>query len=52
VRALQEPDIRKRFVEDGAEPTPSATPEEFGAFIRSELAKWAKVARDANIKAE
>ena len=52
VRALQDPDIRKRFVEDGAEPTPSNTPEEFGVFIRDELAKWAKVAREANIKAE
>ena len=52
VRALQDPEIKKRFVDDGAEPTPSGTPEEFGAFIRSELAKWAKVAREANIKSE
>jgi tripartite-type tricarboxylate transporter receptor subunit TctC len=32
---------------DGAEPTFSPTPENFGALIRSELARWAKVARAA-----
>ena len=52
VQALQDPVIRKRFVDDGAEPTPSATPEEFGVLIRSEMTKWAKVVKDANIKAE
>jgi hypothetical protein len=26
--------------------------EQFGAFIKSETAKWAKVIRDGNIKAE
>jgi tripartite-type tricarboxylate transporter receptor subunit TctC len=52
VQALQDPVIRKRFIDDGAEPTPSATPEEFGVLIRSEMTKWAKVVKDANIKAE
>ena len=52
VKALQDPVIKKRFLDDGAEPTPSATPEEFHALIRAEMAKWAKVVKDANIKAE
>jgi tripartite-type tricarboxylate transporter receptor subunit TctC len=52
VHALQDPVIRKRFVDDGAEPTPSSTPDEFGAFIRAELAKWAKVVKNAGIQAE
>ena len=28
------------------------TPEEFGAFLRAEAAKWAKVSKAANIKIE
>jgi tripartite-type tricarboxylate transporter receptor subunit TctC len=28
----------------------SSTPAEFAAFIRNEIAKWAKVAKEANIK--
>ena len=30
----------------------ATTPKEFDAFIRSELAKWSKVIRNANIKPE
>jgi len=52
LRVLQEPAIRKRFVNDGAEPTPSATPAEFGAFIRAELAKWARVVKAQGIQPE
>jgi len=50
VQALQDPAVRKRFIENGADATPSATPEDFGAFMRAELAKWSKVVRDAGIK--
>lgn len=42
--------IRKRFIADGGEPGFSKTPDEFAALIRSELAKWAKVAKIANIE--
>lgn len=52
LRALQDPEITNRFIDDGAEATPSATPEEFGALIRSELAKWAKVVKDGGIQLE
>jgi len=51
VRVLQVGDVRQRLVQDGAEPVGS-TPEEFGAFIRAETAKWAKVARDIGIRPE
>jgi tripartite-type tricarboxylate transporter receptor subunit TctC len=50
VRVMQEEDIRRRFRADGAEPTFSATPEDFAALIRSEIARWAKVARSAKIE--
>jgi len=52
VRALQDPVVKKRFIDDGAEPVPSGSPEEFAALIHTEIAKWAKVIRDAGIKPE
>src|SRR4051812_10115456 len=41
----------RRFETEGAEAV-HMSPQEFGRFISSELAKWAKVARDVGIKAE
>ena len=52
LRALQDPAVRKRFIDDGAEPAPSGSPEEFGARIHAEIAKWAKVVTEAGIKPE
>ena len=52
VRVLQDAEVRKRFIDDGAEATPSSSPEEFGALIRSELAKWRKVVKDSGIQPE
>jgi tripartite-type tricarboxylate transporter receptor subunit TctC len=52
VKVLQDPEMRKRFQNDGAEATPSATPEAFAALIRADLAKWAKVVKDAGIQPE
>jgi tripartite-type tricarboxylate transporter receptor subunit TctC len=49
--ALREPDARARLYSIGAEPM-SNTPEEFGAFIQSEMAKWAKVVKVAGIRVE
>lgn len=51
VAALRLPEVMARLVNDGAEIVAS-TPEEFGAFIRAETAKWAKVAKAAGIKPE
>jgi len=50
-RALASPDTRERLLASGSEPA-SLTDKEFGAFARAETAKWAKVVRDAGIKAE
>ncbi|MEQ1774886.1 MAG: tripartite tricarboxylate transporter substrate binding protein [Burkholderiales bacterium] len=52
VRAVNDPSIRKRFIDDGADPSPSASPEAFAALIRSEVRKWAKVIKDAGIQPE
>ena len=42
VRILNLPDIRDRMLTQGATPTPT-TPEEFDAYIRSEVQRFAKV---------
>lgn len=52
VRALRDPEVKKRFLDQGAEPKPSSSPEEFGAMIRSELTRWAKVVKDSGIQPE
>jgi tripartite-type tricarboxylate transporter receptor subunit TctC len=44
-------EARRYFASNGREPVAS-TPVAFAAFIRAEHAKWGKVIRDSNIKAE
>ncbi len=48
-RILKLPDVSKRISELGAEPVGS-TPAEFTALIKSEIAKWAKVIKEANVE--
>lgn len=50
-RVLRLPDVRERLLSQGMEPT-SSTPEEFSAYIRSEMAKWAKVVKASGAKPE
>ncbi len=38
--ALQDPEVLKRFSEQGMQPFPS-TPEQFGSFMQSEVSRWA-----------
>ena len=52
VKTLQDAAVRDRFLRDGAEPTPSASPEAFAALIRAELARWVKVVREAGLRGE
>jgi len=49
VRALKIPEIRSKLVQQGADPVGS-TPEEFGAYLRSETAKWSKVVKASGAK--
>ena len=49
VRALADPDVKKRFADLGVEAV-SSTPDQFAAFIRDEMAKYAKLIKEANIK--
>ena len=50
VRALTAADVRKRFDNAGMEVVAN-TPDEFAAIIKSELPRWAKLVKDAGIKA-
>jgi tripartite-type tricarboxylate transporter receptor subunit TctC len=50
VLVLAHADVKQRFADLGMSSEP-ATPEELDAYIRSEIAKWAKVIRDADIRA-
>ncbi|MBC7780913.1 MAG: tripartite tricarboxylate transporter substrate binding protein [Proteobacteria bacterium] len=47
--AVMSPEIVERFAADGAEAAIS-TPEEFNAFIRKEIARWAPVIKAAGIR--
>ena len=45
---LKSPDVVQRLGADGSTPVGS-TPEQFSAHIKSEIAKWRKLAKDANL---
>jgi tripartite-type tricarboxylate transporter receptor subunit TctC len=48
-RVLREPDTVKRFAEMGLDIVAS-TPEEFDAFVRSEITRWNRLGKEAGIK--
>jgi tripartite-type tricarboxylate transporter receptor subunit TctC len=49
--ALQAPDVKQKFAEQGATPG-GWTPEKTGEFIRAESAKWARVIKTAKVTVE
>lgn len=49
--ALAAPEVHKRLIDLGAEPLGS-TPDEFGAYVRSEFQRWGQVTREAGIRLE
>ena len=51
VRVLGQPDVRKRF-EDAGLDVIGGSPAEFAEVIRSEIPYWAKIIKEAGIKAE
>jgi tripartite-type tricarboxylate transporter receptor subunit TctC len=51
VKIVGMPDVKQRFAELGFDAVAN-TPEEFAAQIKVEIAKWGKVIKEANIKAE
>jgi tripartite-type tricarboxylate transporter receptor subunit TctC len=51
MEATRTPEMRARLSKEGAHAVGN-TPEEFGALIRSEMAKWGKIVRDNDIRAD
>ncbi len=51
VSILGQPEVRKLLLSEGGDITPT-TPEEFAAFLRTEVTKWARVIKQANITLE
>jgi len=50
-KVLAMPEVKTTLFNQGLDPAPG-TPEQFGAYIRSERAKWAKVIKASGAKAE
>lgn len=50
-KALNSPDLKERLVTAGIE-TMTSTPEEFARFLKSETARYAKLIKEAGIKAD
>jgi tripartite-type tricarboxylate transporter receptor subunit TctC len=51
IKALARDDLRAKLGELGLETHPGS-PDEFAAFVRAEIPKWAKVIKDAGVKAD
>ncbi|MET1084136.1 MAG: tripartite tricarboxylate transporter substrate binding protein [Burkholderiales bacterium] len=52
VAIMKEPDMVKKFAEQGADVVVSSSPEEFGKFVQADIAKWTDLVKKANIKPE
>jgi tripartite-type tricarboxylate transporter receptor subunit TctC len=52
VKVLAQPDIRNRLANSSVEVVVSRSPEDFGAFIKTETERWAKLVKEAGITAE
>jgi tripartite-type tricarboxylate transporter receptor subunit TctC len=50
-RILNSPEVKERILKQGVE-VQTGTPEQFDGFVKSEVARWAKVIKDAGIKAD
>jgi tripartite-type tricarboxylate transporter receptor subunit TctC len=49
VAVLKDPDLRERLSVEAVEPMPM-TPEQFGAYIRADIARWTALAKAKNIR--
>jgi len=49
LRALKSPEMQKQLKVQGAQALGS-TPQEYAAYIKSEIARWGEVVKAANVK--
>ena len=50
-KALQNPEVKEKLAQQGAEPLGS-TPEEYGAYIAKEIDRWGTLVRQARVKVD
>jgi tripartite-type tricarboxylate transporter receptor subunit TctC len=50
-RIMQSPEVQARLLAEGARNTPN-TPEQFGSFVKAEIAKWAPIVRASGARVE
>ena len=48
-KALQQPDLRKRLGDEGADPL-GGTPEQFADLIRADIVRWSKAVKDSGVR--
>ena len=51
LKVMNDREVQDRFIANGAEPTPQG-PEQFRAYVGSEIEKWTKIAKAANVKVD
>jgi tripartite-type tricarboxylate transporter receptor subunit TctC len=51
VKILTSAEVKERFAKLGVD-VAAGSPEQFASFLKSEVDRWAKVIREANIKAD
>jgi len=51
IRALRSPEVRERIAGFGFEPVGNS-PEEFGEFVKADIARWAKVAKESGARVD
>jgi tripartite-type tricarboxylate transporter receptor subunit TctC len=50
-KALQQPDLRKKLSEQGADPV-GGTPEQFAALIRTDVVRWGKIVKESGARVD
>ncbi len=50
-RILENPEVRQRLIDQGADPA-SNTPEEFAAYVKSEMTRWGQVVRSTGARVD
>jgi tripartite-type tricarboxylate transporter receptor subunit TctC len=51
VKVINSPDVKATWAKQGAMPI-GMTPDEFGKFLRADIAKWAKLVKDTGMKVD
>ena len=52
MKAMEQPDLKKRLADAAVEIVTSSSPADFGKFIAQETQRWEKVIKEANVVAD